>query len=310
MIMMKSLCRLSAALIVASGLALPLKGADTAAGIRARRLEFRTKLERADMRHAALQAGLKDTDAVIRSRALLFMVQEQGADNAWTVMQDMAGDGDPQVLDVLVSCGLKLSDPLKRQELMRKIAASSVACRARYRASKASFGFYRENKRLKDSGSFDHEIIIASSFAIPEDKWLFKTDPKTAGHRTGWYAPNLDETDWKAIRMGAWEGQGFENYDGIGWYRIRFKMPEKMKHEAVELHFNAVDEGAWVWLNGTYIGQHDEGPDGWTIPFWLDVTQEIKWGQENILVVRVEDSSAAGGIWKPVNVEILKSGDN
>lgn len=277
---------------------------------REKRLIFRQKLQDASRREEAIKGGLVSADAVIRSRALLFYVQDHGADNAWETLLKMADDRDSQVLEVLVSCGMQLTDTLKRQELMSKITKSPVACTAKYRASKSTFGFHRDNKRLKDSGSFDHEIVIAKSFQIPDDQWKFRTDTANLGHRNGWYAPELDETEWKPIKMGAWESQGFTGYDGIAWYRIRFKMPEKSPHEAVELHFHAVDEGAWVWLNGTYIGQHDEGPGGWAVPFWLDVTNEIRWGAENILVVRVEDTEAAGGIWKPVNVEILKGGDN
>ena len=79
-----------------------------------------------------------------------------------------------------------------------------------------------------------------------------------------------------------------------------------MDHNAVELHFEAVDECAWVWLNGIYVGQHDLGPNGWKTPFWIDVTKEIKWGQENVIVVRIQDTAGDGGIWKPVHVEVLK----
>lgn len=36
------------------------------------------------------------------------------------------------------------------------------------------------------------------------------------------------------------------------------------------------------------------------------MTKEIKWNGENQLTVRVLDSKFAGGIWKPVVVEVLK----
>ena len=74
----------------------------------------------------------------------------------------------------------------------------------------------------------------------------------------------------------------------------------------MEIHFGAVDESAWVWLNGKYAGQHDVGPAGWDRPFDLDITNEVKWGGENQLTVRVEDTKAVGGIWKPVKINIVK----
>ena len=74
----------------------------------------------------------------------------------------------------------------------------------------------------------------------------------------------------------------------------------------VLLHLDGADYFADVWLNGKYIGKHDIGPDGWKVPFWLDVTREIRFGGENLLAVRVKDTEKAGGIWKPVTVDILK----
>ena len=106
--------------------------------------------------------------------------------------------------------------------------------------------------------------------------------------------------------MGSWESQGFADYDGVTWYQIKFTMPEKMDCNAVEIAFDAVDESAWVWLNGVYLGAHDVGPEGWREPFAVSCTQEIKWNAENILTIRVYDAAFAGGIYKPLRVEILK----
>ena len=38
----------------------------------------------------------------------------------------------------------------------------------------------------------------------------------------------------------------------------------------------------------------------------VDCTKEIKWGEKNVLVVRVYDSADAGGIWKPIELNVLK----
>jgi hypothetical protein len=72
-----------------------------------------------------------------------------------------------------------------------------------------------------------------------------------------------------------------------------------------ELYFPLVDEEAWVWLNGSYVGQRAEGQDAWNKPFYLDITNEILWGKENILTVRVFDSDKAGGICKEPQLHLL-----
>ncbi|HOQ29152.1 MAG TPA: beta galactosidase jelly roll domain-containing protein, partial [Armatimonadota bacterium] len=117
---------------------------------------------------------------------------------------------------------------------------------------------------------------------------------------------DLDDSKWPAIEIErSWESQGHE-YDGVAWYRGSFELPAKPDHNAVELHFDAVDECAWVWVNGIYVGQHDLGTAGWDRPFALDITREVRWGQKNQITVRVYDSAYAGGIWKPVRIDVLK----
>ena len=74
----------------------------------------------------------------------------------------------------------------------------------------------------------------------------------------------------------------------------------------MEICFDGVDECAWVWINGRNVGQHDLGPDGWDKPFTLDITEEVRWGERNQITVRVQDSAYAGGIWKPVRIEVLQ----
>ena len=159
---------------------------------------------------------------------------------------------------------------------------------------------------LRDNPTHDHEVVTIKSIPLAETGWKFRPDPMENGHHKGWFKPEFNDAKWKKLKIGFWEKQGYEGYDGIAWYRFRFTMPEKMDCNAVEIHFGAVDESAWVWLNGKYVGQHDIGPAGWDRPFDLDITNEVKWGGENQLTVRVEDTMAAGGIWKPVTINIVR----
>ena len=128
----------------------------------------------------------------------------------------------------------------------------------------------------------------------------------TKGTSARLFKPDHNVSRWKKIRMGVWEKQGYPGYDGVAWYQIKFKMPPKMECNAVEIAFDGVDESAWVWLNGIYLGAHDIGPGGWNKPFAVDCRKEIRWGGENVLTVRVYDAAFSGGIYKPVRVDILK----
>ena len=171
----------------------------------------------------------------------------------------------------------------------------------------AAWPFHRNVILIRNDANWDHAVEVVKKFEIPDGTWKFKLDPKETGHsqKSKWYREKLSDAGWASIRLGPWEEQGY-NYDGVAWYRIRFNMPEKIDCNAVELAFSGVDESAWVWLNGTYLGCHDLGPIGWNVPFSLDCTKEVRWGKENVMVVRVLDTAQDGGIYKPIHVEILK----
>ena len=91
------------------------------------------------------------------------------------------------------------------------------------------------------------------------------------------------------------------SYDGIGYYALSLNVPRDWKGQEVFLYFGAVDESAWVYLNGKPAGEHIfEKPDDWKTPFTIRIDQHIDWSKgRQGLVVRVEDSSGDGGIWKP-----------
>ena len=59
----------------------------------------------------------------------------------------------------------------------------------------------------------------------------------------------------------------------------------------------------WTPLSGECV---HSGLKSWDVPFRLDVTEAVRWGEENQITVRVHNAKAAGGIWKPVTVLVLR----
>ena len=129
--------------------------------------------------------------------------------------------------------------------------------------------------------------------------WKFRTDSRAAGNRERWYAADFDDTAWKSIRSGRfWEEQGFPDYDGAAWYRIKLEIPDFGTR--VGLYFGGADERAWIYLDGKYIGGHYEGDAGilWEEPFTVMFPPNTA-GKHQI-TVKVIDSAGKGGLWKPV----------
>src|SRR5262245_18626207 len=76
--------------------------------------------------------------------------------------------------------------------------------------------------------------------------------------------------------------------NGPVWYRRTFKIPDKWKGQRVLLHFGAVNWESHVMINGTQVGTHKGGYDG----FSFDITERLKPGDNEIIVRAVNPTDA------------------
>lgn len=83
------------------------------------------------------------------------------------------------------------------------------------------------------------------------------------------------------------------------WYRRTFSISEAWRGKRVLLHFGAVDWETVVWVNGWEAGRHVGG----YLPFWFDVTDALREG-ENEIVVRVWDPTDSH--WQQRGKQVLK----
>ncbi len=147
-------------------------------------------------------------------------------------------------------------------------------------------------------------------------RWRFQIDPKDVGTGEKWELSEKGyiQSVWDPISVDRpWERQTLkemhpalkkqlENYDGIGWYGLVFKVDPKWKGSKVCLYFGGVDESAWVWVNGKKAGERlYKNADDWKRSFTIRIDGQIDWtNPEQVLVIRVQDTGGQGGIWKPV----------
>ncbi len=143
--------------------------------------------------------------------------------------------------------------------------------------------------------------------------WRFRPDPDEHGTAQGWQTEDFDDTGWATIGVDShWKDQPWggtwraehdgEDFQGVGWYRGRFWMPDGLDAGDCRLYllFGAVDSAADIWLNGKHIAERPFHGNAWQEPFDLDVTDALRRGQPNTLAVRVDYVAGSGGIWKPV----------
>jgi beta-galactosidase len=78
---------------------------------------------------------------------------------------------------------------------------------------------------------------------------------------------------------------------GVGWYRKTF-VPQNDKG-AIYIDFDGVYCNSTVWVNGTELGTRPYG----YISFRYDLTPYVKYGEENVIAVRVDNSRQPNSRW-------------
>jgi hypothetical protein len=149
-------------------------------------------------------------------------------------------------------------------------------------------------------------------------EWRFRWDPQDHGLKAGWQKAASTAYPLRIKVPFGWEselsGIGRKDYKGVAWYRREFQVPPGWQGKTIHLCFGAVDYHATVWVNDVQIGEHTGGYS----EFRFNITQAIKQGETNVLVVRVEDHTdlrtpigkqipswytSTSGIWQTVRLE-------
>ncbi len=152
---------------------------------------------------------------------------------------------------------------------------------------------------------FARIMSVSDPVAPVPDRWRFQTDPRQEGVQARWFSPDFDDSHWLMLPIGVWwENAGHPGYDGLAWYRTQVTVPAQFEGRPVHLFFGAVDGDARVYVNGKQAGSHilGEGGKGWDEAFSVDITEHLRYGEENLIAVSVYDDAAYGGIWKAVRL--------
>ncbi|MCW3092950.1 MAG: glycoside hydrolase family 2 [Ferruginibacter sp.] len=73
----------------------------------------------------------------------------------------------------------------------------------------------------------------------------------------------------------------------MGWMRKVIHIPGSWKNQLVKLHFDAVAGDAEILVNGKAVGKHF----GIFLPFEIDVTDAVKYGEDNELLIGIRKPS-------------------
>lgn len=142
--------------------------------------------------------------------------------------------------------------------------------------------------------------------------WQFRFDKDNAGLAGGW-AASQEAFPLKITVPFPWGSalSGVGNEADIGWYSRQIRVPAEWRGKRVFLVVGASDWLTRGWLDGQSIGEHRGG----YTPFEWDLTPVVKWGEDQRLVLRVDDTphafklegkqgyGPAKGVWQTLYLE-------
>ena len=115
--------------------------------------------------------------------------------------------------------------------------------------------------------------------------WEILFDRENEGREANWHLDAVfsEQANVREIQVpGCWE-RIEKDYEGVAYYRRKFRVPASWKGKTVRLQFDAINYLTEVWLDGEVVGFHEGG----FTPFEFRVDNLIKPGKENTLILRV-----------------------
>ncbi len=160
-----------------------------------------------------------------------------------------------------------------------------------------------------------HLSIANAREVIPfNEGWKFKKGPFpkdptlfAAGLDARWQRVTIPHT-WNNIDM---QNDKNSYYAGEAYYRKEYTPDASLKDKRVFLRFEGVGSVAEVFVNNVYVGNHK----GAYSAFAVEITKALKFGEANLIQVKVDNSSRQdvipinntlfpvyGGIYRPVEL--------
>jgi hypothetical protein len=133
--------------------------------------------------------------------------------------------------------------------------------------------------------------------------WKFKT-----GDDEEWSKADVDDSKWGQVRVPLyWEAQGYRDYDGIAWYRMKFRIPSGLEGKRLMILLGRIDDADEVYLNGELIGRTgnfhrslgraNQSTEWQQLRAYVLPPSRLNRDGENVIAVRVLDVWQHGGIY-------------
>lgn len=137
---------------------------------------------------------------------------------------------------------------------------------------------------------FQFLFLSVTAFAQRQEKtindgWRFMQQDVAGAEQTG-----FNDKQWENISVPhSWNSDAYvvKNYHrGAAWYRRSLFIPQSDSDKQLFIRWEGVNHSASVYINGQFIGEHKGGYTAFT----FDVTPYCKFGEENIIAVKADNT--------------------
>lgn len=149
----------------------------------------------------------------------------------------------------------------------------------------------------QQSFAYQPEYSTAGFFELPHTgRTVYSMNPAWRmykGSLKGAEQPGFNDKEWNLVSLPdgieyvPTEASGCVNYQGEVWYRKHFTPEASWKGKQLVLHFEAIMGKSKVWINGTLVNEHFGG----FLPVIANVTEYIKYGEDNVIAVWADNSN-------------------
>ena len=139
--------------------------------------------------------------------------------------------------------------------------------------------------------------------------WLFSPDENNIGISEKWFSTTFNDSKWNTIDAGKdWEVQGYPDLDGYGWYRKTVDIPADWEGREIWLKFSGVNDSYRLFINGKFLTSFGDAENTiFNSSTLSELSRVLKFGEENLITVQVNDWGNSGGIWMSVEITVDKN---
>jgi len=137
------------------------------------------------------------------------------------------------------------------------------------------------------AGFYELEATGRKSFSM-NPAWRFHK-----GAVKGAEKKDFKDSEWAVVNLPngieylPQEASGGINYQGEVWYRKHFTPNADLKGKKLFLHFEAIMGKSKIYVNGKLLKEHFGG----YLPAIVDVSNALKWGEDNVIAVWADNSN-------------------